>query len=94
MRERENTQRRACELKKKKKKEEVVFITKMPLDIRNGEQKTHLSCFPKIVRASALDNAKPKYKGNLAFQTPNSSPSGNATAKYCKFFYNSATVQF
>ena len=45
-----------------------------------------------VVRASALNNAKPKFKRNLAFQAPKSSPSGNAIVKYCKFFCNSATV--
>ena len=47
-----------------------------------------------VVRAAALNNAKPKFKRNLAFQVPKSSPSGNAVAKYCKFFCNSATLQF
>ena len=42
----------------------------------------------------SMDNAKPKCKRNLAFQAPKSSPSGNATVKYCKIFCNCATVQF
>ena len=41
-----------------------------------------------------MENANAKCKGNLAFQAPKSSPSGNATANYCNFFCNSATVQF
>ena len=48
----------------------------------------------KTLRALALKNAHAKCKGNLAFQAPKSSPSGNAIANYCKFFYNSAIVQF
>ena len=45
-------------------------------------------------RALALENANAKCKENLAFQAPKSSPSGNATANYCKFFCNSVTMQF
>ena len=37
------------------------------------------------IRALALENANAKCKGNLAFQIPKSSPSGNAIANYCKF---------
>ena len=46
------------------------------------------------IRASALHNAKPKCKENLSFQALKSSPSEDATANYCKYFCNSATVQF
>ena len=39
-------------------------------------------------------NANAKCKENLAFQAPKCSASGNAKSKYCKFFCNTATVQF
>ena len=42
----------------------------------------------------ALGNATAKCKGYLAFQAPKCIASGNAIAKYCKFFCNSATMQF
>ena len=44
--------------------------------------------------ALALGNANAKCKGYLAFQAPKYIASGNAIAKYFKFFCNSATVQF
>ena len=46
------------------------------------------------LRALALGNANAKCKRYLAFQVPKCIASGNAITKYCKFFYNSATVQF
>ena len=46
------------------------------------------------VRALALGNANAKSKGNLAFLTSKQSASGNGKQHYCKFFCNSATVQF
>ena len=42
----------------------------------------------------ALGNATAKCKGYLAFQAPKCIALGNAIAKYCKFFCNSATMQF
>ena len=47
-----------------------------------------------LIRTSALGNANAKCKGNLAFQVPKDNASGNANVKYCKFFCNSATMQF
>ena len=38
------------------------------------------------VRALALGNANAKCKGYLAFQDSKCIASGNAIAKYCKFF--------
>ena len=46
------------------------------------------------IRALALGNANAKSKGNLAFLTSKQSASGNGKQHYCKFFCNSATVQF
>ena len=46
------------------------------------------------LRALALGNANAKSKGNLAFLTPKPSTSENGKQHYCKFFCNSATVQF
>ena len=45
-------------------------------------------------KSIALRNANAICKGNLAFQAPKCSASGNANAKYCKIFCNSAIVQF
>ena len=47
-----------------------------------------------LLRALALGNANAKSKGNLAFLTWKQSASGNGKQHYCKFFCNSATVQF
>ena len=44
--------------------------------------------------ALALGNANAKCKRYLAFQAPKCIASGNAIAKYCKFFCKSARVQF
>ena len=44
--------------------------------------------------ALILGNAIAKYKGYLVFQAPKYIASENAIAKYCNFFFNSATVQF
>ena len=46
------------------------------------------------LRALALGNANAKCKENLAFVAPKCSTSENCKAKYCKFFCNTATVQF
>ena len=43
-------------------------------------------------KSIALRNANAKCKGNLAFQAPKCSASGNANAKYCKFFCNSGRI--
>ena len=43
---------------------------------------------------AALGNASAKCKENLAFTTPNVTASENSKLKYCKFFCNTATVQF
>ena len=48
--------------------------------------------WPMHVRALALGNANAKCKGYLVFQAPKCIALGNAIAKYCKFFCNSATV--
>ena len=45
-------------------------------------------------RALASENVNVKCKGYLAFQAPKYITSRNAIAKYCNFFFNSATVQF
>ena len=42
--------------------------------------------------ALAWGNANAKCKGYLVFQAPKCIALGNAIAKYCKFFCNSATV--
>ena len=47
-----------------------------------------------ILRALALENANAKSKGNLTFSTSKQPASGNGKQHYCKFFCNSATVQF
>ena len=47
-----------------------------------------------IIRALALGNANAKSKENLAFLSPNPSASENGIQHYCKFFCNTATVQF
>ena len=47
-----------------------------------------------LIRALALGNTNVKCKGYLAFQALKCITSGNAIAKYCKFFCNSVTVQF
>ena len=47
----------------------------------------------KYNRVAFLD-ANAKCKGYLAFQALICITSGNAIAKYCKFFCNSVTVQF
>ena len=46
------------------------------------------------LRALALGNANAKCKEYLAFQASKCIALGNAIAKYCNFFCNSATVQF
>ena len=46
------------------------------------------------IRALALKNANAICKGNLAFAALKSSASKNCKGKYCKFFCNTATVQF
>ena len=46
------------------------------------------------VRILTLENANAKCKGYFAFQAPKCIASGNAIAKYCKFFCNTAIVQF
>ena len=51
-------------------------------------------CTKQLLRALALGNANAKYKGYLVFQAPKCIASGDAIAKYCKFFCNSAIVQF
>ena len=43
---------------------------------------------------AALGNAGAKCKENLAFAAPNVTASENSKLKYCKFFCNTATVQF
>ena len=68
-----------CVHKKKKKKGKRIDV--------DAESK-------HILRASALDNAKPKCRENLAFQVSKSSPSENAIGNYYKYFCNSAIVQF
>ena len=45
-----------------------------------------------ILRALALGNANAKCKGYLAFQVSKCIASGNAIAKYCKFFCNSVST--
>ena len=47
-----------------------------------------------FVRALALKNAKVISKVLLAFQGSKTCTSRNGKAHYCKFFCNSATVQF
>ena len=42
--------------------------------------------------ALALGNANTIYK--VSFQGPKHITSGNAKGRYCKFFYNTTTVQF
>ena len=44
------------------------------------------------LRALALGNANAKCKGYLALQAPKYIASGNAIAKYCKFFCNSVST--
>ena len=46
------------------------------------------------LRALALKNANTISKGNLAFAALKSSASKNCKGKYCKFFCNTAIVQF
>ena len=46
------------------------------------------------IRALALGNANAKSKENLAFLSLNPSASENGIQHYCKFFCNTATVQF
>ena len=46
------------------------------------------------LRASALKNANAVSKGNLSFAALKSSASKNCKGKYCKFFCNTATMQF
>ena len=46
------------------------------------------------IRALALKNAKVISKVLLAFQGSKTCTSRNGKAHYCKFFCNSATVQF
>ena len=47
-----------------------------------------------MVRALALENANAISKGNLEFQTLKPSALENAKQQHCKFFCNTATVQF
>ena len=46
------------------------------------------------LRALALKNDNTISKRNLAFATLKSSASKNCKGKYCKFFCNTATMQF
>ena len=46
------------------------------------------------IRALALKNANAISMGNLTFAALKSSASKNCKGKYCKFFCNTATVQF
>ena len=46
------------------------------------------------IRASALGIVNAKCKENLAFQAPKCLASGIVKPKHCKFFCNTATMQF
>ena len=48
----------------------------------------------EMLRALALENANAISKENLAFAALKSSASENCKGKYCKFFCNTATMQF
>ena len=61
----------------------------------------HLPKLPKVYKSCkfgckcksiSMGNVNAKCKGYLAFQASKCIALGNAFAKYCKFFYNSATV--
>ena len=58
------------------------------------EELSHFLVATEKVRALALENANAKSKGNLTFSTSKQPASGNGKQHYCKFFCNSATVQF
>ena len=51
-------------------------------------------CTEQLLRALGLGNANAKCKGYLVFQAPKCIASGDVITKYCKFFCNSAIVQF
>ena len=48
-------------------------------------------CTKQLLKVLALGNANAKCKEYLVFQAPKCIASRDAIAKYCKFFYNSAT---
>ena len=49
-------------------------------------------CTKQLLRALALGNANAKYKGYLVFQVPKCIASGDAIAKYCKFYCISLSI--